>query len=63
MVLYDFEQRMSLYMCIHINKDSNLNEVFIVISITAGVNIRPPVLSKKEIHTDKKLRQDKQNDD
>ena len=35
MVLYDFEQRMPLYMCIRFNKDSNLNEVFIVISITA----------------------------
>ena len=70
MVRYDFEQRMPLYMCIRINnqchffnKDSHLNEVFIVVSITAWVNIRPPVLSKKEIHTDKKLRQDKQNDD
>ena len=70
MVVYDFEQRMPLYMCILINnqchffnKDSHLNEVFIVVSITAWVNIRPPVLSKKEIHTDKKLRQDKQNDD
>ena len=40
------------------NKDSHLNEVFIVISITAWVNVRPPVLSKTEIHTEKKLRQE-----
>ena len=39
------------------NKDSHLNEVFIVVSITAWVNVKPPVLSKTEIHTDKKLRQ------
>ena len=40
------------------NKDSQLNKVFIVISITACVNVKPPVLSKTEIHTDKKLRQE-----
>ena len=38
-------------------KDSHLNEVFTVISITAWVNVRPPMLSKTEIHTGKKLRQ------
>ena len=40
------------------NKDSQLNKAFIVINITACVNVKPPVLSKTEIHTDKKLRQE-----
>ena len=55
MVIYDFEQRMPLYIFILINKHC---QVFIVISITAWVNVRPPVLSKTEIHTDKKLGQE-----
>ena len=56
---------MPLYICILINKHnrffykkSHLNEVFIVISITAWVNVRPHVLFKTEIHTEKKLRQE-----